>query len=84
MDKIKQKLRRFTGGSSGPGKRLLAGYMALLMVFTTYFALDTFVITRVYGDADSAAGQSGEVQMQDDSAGSSDNSGLTDGDNSAG
>lgn len=33
--------------------RFLALYMALLMVFTSYVALDTFVITRVYGDASS-------------------------------
>lgn len=34
-----------------PKQRILAAYMALLLVFTTYVALDTFVITRVYGDA---------------------------------
>ena len=44
--------------------------MALLLAFTTYFTLDTFVITRVYGDADSV--QNDAAQTQDDSPQSSD------------
>ncbi|MBE6040733.1 MAG: phosphodiester glycosidase family protein [Clostridiales bacterium] len=31
--------------------RLLVAYLLILVVFTTYVALDTFVITRVYGGA---------------------------------
>ena len=36
--------------------RFLAAYMALLLAFTTYVTLDTFVITRVYGDASTESG----------------------------
>ncbi len=34
-------------------KKIFPIYMVLLLVFTTYVVLDTFVITRVYGDASS-------------------------------
>lgn len=38
--------------------RKMMAYMLALLVFTTYVMLDTFVITRVYGDAsDASAGQ---------------------------
>ena len=50
------------------GKRLLAAYMALLLAFTTYVGLDTFVITRVYGDTtEMAAGQSDTERSQEGS-----------------
>ena len=34
--------------------RMLMAYVAALIIFTTYVLMDTFVITRVYGDADSS------------------------------
>ena len=47
--------------------KLLVVYMLLLAVFTTYVALDTFVISRVYGDAPAQA----DNGVQIESAGSS-------------
>ena len=47
--------------------RLIITYMLLLTVFTTYVALDTFVITRVYGDT-SAQTESGiQIEAADSS-----------------
>lgn len=48
-------------------KALLA-YMLALTIFTTYVVMDTFVITRVYGDA---AGTGTEAAMQSDESDSS-------------
>ena len=38
-------------------RRIVLAYSLALLVFTTYVLMDTFVITRVYGDADAAARQ---------------------------
>lgn len=48
-------------------KALLA-YMLALTIFTTYVVMDTFVITRVYGEA---AGTGTEAAMQSDESDSS-------------
>ena len=53
-------------------KKLLA-YMVALAVFTTYVVMDTFVITRVYGEAaDSGSGTEAALQADND-----DNEGQT-------
>ena len=62
-------------------------YVLALMVFTTYVFMDTFVITRVYGDAaDQTAGnsQNSQTDLQDDEEGSSDQAGDTSDDSEAG
>ena len=62
-------------------------YVLLLTMFTTYVFLDTFVITRVYGDAaDQTAGnsQNSQTDLQDDEEGSSDQAGDTSDDSEAG
>ena len=47
-------------------KKLLA-YMVALAVFTTYVVMDTFVITRVYGEAsDSGSGTEAALQADND------------------
>ena len=56
-------------------KKLLA-YMLALAVFTTYVVMDTFVISRVYGEA-SGEGTEAALQIED-----SDNSGGQAGDSS--
>lgn len=65
---IRNKKTGWTGGVK-TARRILAGYLALLLVFTTYVALDTFVITRVYG-SEVSGNQSGEVQSGESSDGS--------------
>ena len=61
--------------------RFLALYMALLMVFTSYVALDTFVITRVYGDASSDnIASEGIVLEQEEGSAEQDQAGSSDSD----
>ena len=62
-------------------------YVLALMVFTTYVFMDTFVITRVYGDAaDQTAGnsQNSQTDLQSDEEDSSDQAGDTSDDSEAG
>lgn len=49
----------------------LAAYMLALMMFTTYVVMDTFVITRVYGEA---AGYGTEAALQADDNGTAEGS----------
>ena len=51
----------------------LLAYMLALAVFTTYVVMDTFVISRVYGEA---SGSGNETAMQIESNGG--NAGQTD------
>ena len=48
--------------------RIITAYVLALALFSTYVFMDTFVITRVYGDASDAAGQ--ESTLTEDSDGS--------------
>ena len=50
--------------------RMLTAYVLMLAVFTAYVMLDTFVITRVYGDAADAVSGSESVQADDETQGS--------------
>lgn len=62
-------------------------YVLALMVFTTYVFMDTFVITRVYGDAaDQTAGnsQNSQTELQTDEKGSADQADDTADDSEAG
>ena len=62
-------------------------YVLALMVFTTYVFMDTFVITRVYGDAaDQTAGNSrnSQTELQADEEGSADQADDTADDSEAG
>lgn len=62
-------------------------YVLALMVFTTYVFMDTFVITRVYGDvADQTAGnsQNSQTELQTDEEGSADQADDTANDSEAG
>ena len=62
-------------------------YVLALMVFTTYVFMDTFVITRVYGDAaDQTAGnsQNSQTELQADEEGSADQADDTADDSEAG
>lgn len=62
-------------------------YVLLLTMFTTYVFLDTFVITRVYGEAaDQTAGNSknSQTELQSDEEDSSDQAGDTSDDSEAG
>lgn len=62
-------------------------YVLALMVFTTYVFMDTFVITRVYGDAaDRTAGNSrnSQTELQADEEGSADQADDTADDSEAG
>lgn len=62
-------------------------YVLALMVFTTYVFMDTFVITRVYGDAaDQTAGNSrnSQTELQTDEEGSADQADDTADDSEAG
>ena len=62
-------------------------YVLALMVFTTYVFMDTFVITRVYGDAaDQTAGnsQNSQTELQADEEGSAEQADDTADDSEAG
>ncbi len=62
-------------------------YVLALMVFTTYVFMDTFVITRVYGDAaDQTAGNSrnSQTELQTDEEGSAEQADDTADDSEAG
>ena len=48
--------------------RMLIAYMLLLVAFTTYVALDTFVITRVYGDTSAQVDDGIQIESADSSA----------------
>lgn len=62
-------------------KAILA-YALALMLFTSYVIMDTFFITKVYGDASSGTAGSQTEQTEDASADSQDNTGSRD-DNSS-
>lgn len=67
--------------------RIHLAYILLLTMFTTYVFLDTFVITRVYGDAeDQTAGnsQNSQTELQTDEEGSADQADDTADDSEAG
>ena len=67
--------------------RAVLAYVLALMVFTTYVFMDTFVITRVYGDAaDQTAGnsQNSQTELQADEEGSADQADDTADDSEAG
>lgn len=67
--------------------RMHLAYVLLLTMFTTYVFLDTFVITRVYGDAaDQTAGnsQNSQTELQTDEEGSADQADDTADDSEAG
>ena len=67
--------------------RAALAYVLALMVFTTYVFMDTFVITRVYGDAaDQTAGnsQNSQTELQADEEGSADQADDTADDSEAG
>ena len=67
--------------------RMHLAYVLLLTMFTTYVFLDTFVITRVYGEAaDQTAGnsQNSQTELQSDEEDSSDQAGDTSDDSEAG
>ena len=67
--------------------RMHLAYVLLLTMFTTYVFLDTFVITRVYGEAaDQTAGNSknSQTELQSDEEDSSDQAGDTSDDSEAG
>lgn len=56
------------------GRKAFIAYILILTIFTVYIFLDTFVITRVYGDEEnlSATGQETQTsETQDENAGSS-------------
>ena len=46
--------------------RIVTAYLLILAIFTTYVALDTFVITRVYGGADAQTDQPLQTASQED------------------
>lgn len=48
--------------------KFLAAYMAVLLAFTTYVTLDTFVITRVYGEETSGGSALEDPAVQNDQA----------------
>ena len=67
--------------------RAALAYVLALMVFTTYVFMDTFVITRVYGDAaDQTAGnsQNSQTELQADEEGSAEQADDTADDSEAG
>lgn len=47
------------------GRKAFIAYMLALTMFTVYILMDTFVITRVYGDEESASASNQEVQVSD-------------------
>ena len=49
-------------------KRFLLAYLLVLTMFTTYVLMDTFVITRVYGEAETAASEDAQNEVADSSA----------------
>lgn len=57
--------------------RIAAAYLLMLAVFTTYVALDTFVITRVYGGADAQADQVMQTASQESQTAAGNGSGDT-------
>ena len=57
--------------------RMTAAYLLMLAVFTTYVALDTFVITRVYGGADAQADQVMQTASQESQTAAGNGSGDT-------
>lgn len=54
--------------------RALAAYMLALVLFTTYVVMDTFVITRVYGEASNGTEASMQTDNKDDAASQSQSS----------
>ena len=67
--------------------RIHLAYVLLLMMFTTYVFLDTFVITRVYGEEvgqTAGNGQNSQTELQTDEEGSTDQAGDTSDDSEAG
>ena len=49
-------------------KRFLLAYLLVLTMFTTYVLMDTFVITRVYGEAETAASEDAQNNVSDSAA----------------
>lgn len=47
------------------GRKAFIAYMLALIIFTVYILLDTFVITRVYGDEEGVSTANQEVQVSD-------------------
>lgn len=65
--------------------RYLAAFMAVLMAFSTYVMADTFLISRVYSDAETSAGAaSGISQGSDDANGTDGSAQNLDGENAGG
>ena len=67
--------------------RIHLAYVLLLTMFTTYVFLDTFVITRVYGEEvgqTAGNGQNSQTELQTDEEGSTDQAGDTSDDSEAG
>lgn len=57
--------------------KLTIAYLLVLVMFTVYVALDTFVITRVYGDAYAQTSTSTESAQTSGSSGSDTDSGKS-------
>ena len=47
------------------GRKAFIAYMLALIIFTVYILLDTFVITRVYGDEEGVSTANQQVQVSD-------------------